>query len=165
MEPSWAILDALTSRGPALPNPGEGVRGRGTPLPEGEEGVLEKRKRAKPPTPRGLVGLARCVFSRLSAVRSSTYCTSLHLTPTSSHLLRPSHSPQSSLILPLQLLSCRILPRSSEFCHLLPRPHDFPSNLFMRFPICFHLVGWGEPTLLHPLQLTDYLQRLFHSSS
>ena len=42
LEPSWAILDALTPRGPPRPGPGEGVRGWGKPLPEGEEGKMEE---------------------------------------------------------------------------------------------------------------------------
>ena len=37
LEPSWAILDALTARvpGPPCPGPGEGVQGKGNP--EGED--------------------------------------------------------------------------------------------------------------------------------
>ena len=42
LEPSWAILDALTARETPRPGPGEGVRGRGKPLPEGEEWGLEE---------------------------------------------------------------------------------------------------------------------------
>ena len=38
LEPSWAILDALPTRGAPRPGPGEGVRGRGKTIPEGEEG-------------------------------------------------------------------------------------------------------------------------------
>eukprot|EP00959_Pyramimonas_sp_CCMP1952_P472508 9500148-Pyramimonas_sp.AAC.1 len=58
MEPSWAILDALTAREPPRPGPwGEG-RGRGKPLPEVDEGGW-KKKLSKPPTPRGLVGLSQ----------------------------------------------------------------------------------------------------------
>ena len=41
LEPSWAILDAQTRRGLSRPGPGEGVRGRGKPFPEGEEGGVE----------------------------------------------------------------------------------------------------------------------------
>ena len=43
-----------TSRPPPSRSRG-GVRGRGKPFPEGEEGG-SKRKFSKPPTPRGLVG-------------------------------------------------------------------------------------------------------------
>ena len=42
LEPSWAILDALTTSGGARPGPGEGVGGRGKPLPEGEDGKMEE---------------------------------------------------------------------------------------------------------------------------
>ena len=39
MEPSLAILDALTARGAPRPDPGVGGRGRVKLLPEGEAGV------------------------------------------------------------------------------------------------------------------------------
>ena len=42
VEPSWAILDAPTPREPPCPGPGEGVRGRGKPFPEGEDGKMEE---------------------------------------------------------------------------------------------------------------------------
>ena len=42
LEPRWAILDAPARRGPPRPGPGEGVRGRGKPFPEGEEGKMEE---------------------------------------------------------------------------------------------------------------------------
>ena len=38
LEPSLAILGALTPRDRACPGPGDGGRGRGKPVPEGEEG-------------------------------------------------------------------------------------------------------------------------------
>ena len=50
-------MDAPTRRDPSRPGPGEGVRERGKPIPEGEEGSW-KRKRSRPLTPSGLVGLA-----------------------------------------------------------------------------------------------------------
>ena len=42
LEPSWAILGAPTPRETLPPGPG-GRRGRGNPLPEGEEGGLAER--------------------------------------------------------------------------------------------------------------------------
>ena len=60
LEPSWAILDAPIGREHPRPGPGEGVRGGVNPSPKGErEGW--KRKRPKPPTPRGLVGFRSIV--------------------------------------------------------------------------------------------------------
>ena len=50
LEPSWAILGALATRETRRPGPGEGVWGRGKPLPEGEEGGW-KRNLSKPLTP------------------------------------------------------------------------------------------------------------------
>ena len=41
LESSWAILGALTPRAP-LSRPRGGGRGRGEPLPEGEEGGVEE---------------------------------------------------------------------------------------------------------------------------
>ena len=41
LEPSWAILDALATRGAPRPGPGEGVRGRG--LPTGKKGNMEEK--------------------------------------------------------------------------------------------------------------------------
>ena len=42
LEPSRAILDALTARGAPRPGPWGGGRGRGKPLPEGGEGGVEE---------------------------------------------------------------------------------------------------------------------------
>ena len=42
LEPSWAILGAPTTRGTPRPGPWEGVRGKGNPLPQGEEGGVEE---------------------------------------------------------------------------------------------------------------------------
>ena len=39
LEPSWAILDALTPRGPPRPGPGEGVGGGVNPSPKGKKEV------------------------------------------------------------------------------------------------------------------------------
>ena len=47
LEPSWAILDALTPRGPPRPGPGEGVGGGVNPSPEqGKEEVLAERRQS-----------------------------------------------------------------------------------------------------------------------
>ena len=63
LEPSWAILDALTAREAPRPSPGGGGRGRGKPLPRaGEEGVVlivlteERETSLDHLSPRGLVG-------------------------------------------------------------------------------------------------------------
>ena len=49
LEPSWAILDAPTTRD--RPRPGEGVGGGVNPSPKGKKGVGRKRVGAKPLTP------------------------------------------------------------------------------------------------------------------
>ena len=71
LEPSWAILDALTARGPPRPGPGEGVGGGVNPSPKGKKGVgrgnslLHLR-------PKGLVGFYphRLQESRTVAARA-----------------------------------------------------------------------------------------------
>ena len=50
LEPSWAILDALTTRGTPRPGRWGGVRGGVNPSPKGKNGGW-KRKRPRPPTP------------------------------------------------------------------------------------------------------------------
>ena len=68
LELSWAILDALMGRAPPVQTQGGGE----VNLPEeGEEGGW-KRKRARPPAPRGLVGLFWLVFRMLHGLRVET---------------------------------------------------------------------------------------------
>ena len=72
LEPPWAILDAPAPRETPRLGPGEGVRGRGEPLPEGEEGSW-KRKRPRPLTPRGLVGVHRIVLLYAGQPKSGSF--------------------------------------------------------------------------------------------
>ena len=61
LEPSLAILGALTPRDRACPGPGDGGRGRGKPVPEGEERGPEGRGwELNHSRPKGLVGLSAC---------------------------------------------------------------------------------------------------------
>ena len=50
MEPSWAIMGALTPRAPPVQVQGAGVGGWATPIPEGEGG-FRKRELIRPLTP------------------------------------------------------------------------------------------------------------------
>ena len=45
LEPSWAILDALTARDRPRPGPGEGVGGGVNPSPKGKKGLLEEGRK------------------------------------------------------------------------------------------------------------------------
>ena len=55
MRVTKTVSDEVTGFGTPMLGPRGGGRGRGNPLPDGEEGGW-KRKRSRPPTPRGLVG-------------------------------------------------------------------------------------------------------------
>ena len=48
LEPYWAKKDPLTPRETPRPVPGEGVREKGKPLPEGEEGGVNALNHARP---------------------------------------------------------------------------------------------------------------------
>ena len=50
LEPSWAIMGALTPRAPPVQVQGAGVGGWATPIPEGEGG-FRKRELIRPLTP------------------------------------------------------------------------------------------------------------------
>ena len=77
LEPSWAILDALTARGTPCPGPGEGVGGGVNPSPKGKKGIgrgssLDHR------CPKGLLGLER---ERRSRVRGPLWPWPLGVSP------------------------------------------------------------------------------------
>ena len=55
LEPSWAILDALTARDRPRPGPGEGVGGGVNPSPKGKKGV-GRGSSLDHLRPKGLVG-------------------------------------------------------------------------------------------------------------